>query len=496
MAFRKKRGLTYFPSNATVDYALPINSRLGAWWPLNDGAGSFAKDISGRGRIATLANFSESQWTHDAKGKVIGVNGSNQEAVSQVYDSPVNPLGFSASIWVNPTTTSNYQVPIAQWNETGSHRQWAIAIFSGGTVYGYYSPDGSSANNLASATNISTGAWSLLTFTIDVPNNNMTLYINGKQTAQAGTGTIHADTQPVYIGNAPVFAGSSAYYDGLLWNARLWNRALTAKEVEQLYLRPLSGLQPSKINFTSPAPTIINVNLSGVAGSGQAGSLLAATNLLTGVHGTGQAGSLEAWLKASLSGVHGSGAAGTISTSAIEGISLTGVSGTGLAGTIIAKLSQVNSLQGVYGVGRAGSLSVFTGIDTVNINLTGVTGYGQAGSLAMENLIQLIGVHGTGSAGTLSALGTVDGLVMTQLDGNQLASGTSDIYFSLRWSDDGGQTFGNPLIESFGGTGEFLYFPTFKNLGQGRDRVFEISFSAPIVTAISGIFVEAEKASR
>jgi len=61
---------------------------------------------------------------------------------------------------------------------------------------------------------------------------------------------------------------------------------------------------------------------------------------------------------------------------------------------------------------------------------------------------------------------------------------------SLRWSDDRGVTYGNPRIGSLGETGEYLTTVTFWRLGMARDRVFEVSWSVPVKTALLGAFIE------
>lgn len=62
-----------------------------------------------------------------------------------------------------------------------------------------------------------------------------------------------------------------------------------------------------------------------------------------------------------------------------------------------------------------------------------------------------------------------------------LATGQgSDPQVMLRWSDDGGESFGDPDMTSAGAIGEYLARPIWYMLGQGRDRVFEVSVSDPI----------------
>lgn len=171
-------------------------------------------------------------------------------------------------------------------------------------------------------------------------------------------------------------------------------------------------------------------------------------------------------------------------------VNLTGIAGTGHAGTLIVELSQVNALPGVYAIGQAGIMGVLIGVDTVEIPLTGVAGTGSAGIPTWTQIFPVIGAHGTGFAGTITPLISQSGIATVQLEGVSIAEITENIYFSVRWSDDGGQTWGSPLIQELGTAGEYLLFPTVKNLGMGRDRIFEIWVSAPKAHALSNIWTE------
>lgn len=61
---------------------------------------------------------------------------------------------------------------------------------------------------------------------------------------------------------------------------------------------------------------------------------------------------------------------------------------------------------------------------------------------------------------------------------------------SLRWSDTRGATFGNPVMQSMGATGQSYVSPQWRKLGMARDRIFELSWSAPVKTALNSAFVE------
>lgn len=66
----------------------------------------------------------------------------------------------------------------------------------------------------------------------------------------------------------------------------------------------------------------------------------------------------------------------------------------------------------------------------------------------------------------------------------------SDPMVTLRWSDTRGKSWGNGVLQSMGKTGEFLAFPTWRRLGYARDRVFELSWSTKMKTALNGAYLE------
>lgn len=72
----------------------------------------------------------------------------------------------------------------------------------------------------------------------------------------------------------------------------------------------------------------------------------------------------------------------------------------------------------------------------------------------------------------------------------------ADPMISLSWSDDKGKTYGNPVEQSLGKTGNYQAVPSWNRLGQARDRIFKLQWSADCITALNGGFVERKKASR
>lgn len=70
--------------------------------------------------------------------------------------------------------------------------------------------------------------------------------------------------------------------------------------------------------------------------------------------------------------------------------------------------------------------------------------------------------------------------------------GANDPQVSMRYSDDGGNTWSGLLTASIGKTGQYNSKPCFNRLGMGRDRVFEVSTTAAVRIALQGAFIEAQ----
>lgn len=75
--------------------------------------------------------------------------------------------------------------------------------------------------------------------------------------------------------------------------------------------------------------------------------------------------------------------------------------------------------------------------------------------------------------------------------GNIAAPG-EDPMLKMRYSDDAGRTYSNFLLTSIGKIGETTARAIYRNLGQGRNRVFEIVISDPVNVTITNAYAEVE----
>lgn len=75
--------------------------------------------------------------------------------------------------------------------------------------------------------------------------------------------------------------------------------------------------------------------------------------------------------------------------------------------------------------------------------------------------------------------------------GNEMNLSTDDQpQVSLRWSDNAGKSYGEAIEQGLGSTGEYGTSVQWNRLGLARDRVYEISWSAPLKTSLQGVYLD------
>jgi hypothetical protein len=97
----------------------------------------------------------------------------------------------------------------------------------------------------------------------------------------------------------------------------------------------------------------------------------------------------------------------------------------------------------------------------------------------------LTGASGVNSAPPIDAGPVEDAL----LAGPAPLQATAPLVY-LRWSDDRGRTYGNPIPQSLGAQGDYRAQPQWNRLGRARDRVFEIYGVIPGRFAVMGAFLD------
>ncbi|TSC70578.1 MAG: hypothetical protein CEO12_299 [Parcubacteria group bacterium Gr01-1014_46] len=249
----------------SVSVSVAQTSPIGLW-TLDQTSGTTASDTSGSGYNGTLINYTGTSWT---TGKVS--NGLNFDGVDdQVKISGATTLnkltGMTLSAWVNPRSSggngSGAGTIFTKSGIVGSSARFRILMGSDGssiqltanytiTSAGWKTPTGSLPLN----------SWHhvVVTYTHDNVNSIPKIYIDGVLQTLTTLGTASGvglnDDDILYIGSRGTSA--TGVFDGVIDQARIYNRELSSGEVTTLYN---SESSPPPIDFSlSSSPSTVKV---------------------------------------------------------------------------------------------------------------------------------------------------------------------------------------------------------------------------------------------
>ena len=214
---------------------------LVAEYSFNEGVGTTVSDASGNSNHGIVSGAS---WSTLGKyGGALSFDGVNDWVT--INDSASLDLtnGMTLEAWVQPTTFANWKSVILKERP-------------GDFVYAFYTNANrpsvwiqtSSSTGSEGASQLPLNSWSHLAATYD--GSALRLYVNGVQvSSQAATGNIIASADPLRIGGNSIW--SSEFFNGLIDEVRIYNRALTQAEI-QTDMNTAVGSAPT-LTITQPA---------------------------------------------------------------------------------------------------------------------------------------------------------------------------------------------------------------------------------------------------
>ncbi len=215
--------------------------------------------ITGNGGRTNTSGEDYVAWCFKAGGlinKAAYFNGSNSYtyASSSVQQPTTN---FSVSVWSKWDSKPSGSVGIVGNFRTGgggTQPGLAIAKHNGTNVFRFYTGQN---DYVAGTTNFSTNTWYHVVGTYD--GSNIKIYVNGVlEGTQPYTGTPLTTTEPLVIGR--MYGNYSGYYhDGLINQVRLFNSAVSASQVTELYNE--TAADNSVLNFPNGAGCVAAYNL-------------------------------------------------------------------------------------------------------------------------------------------------------------------------------------------------------------------------------------------
>ena len=294
-----------FTAQAAIHLGSPntvsLSQGLVGYWPLDGPVTNWntntTLDLSGNGNTGQLISMSTSSSPVAGKiGQALDFNGSSGEitTTNQVSD----PQTFTLSAWFKTTVASGHKIVEFEQTQSGTNPpNWDRLLNLGTDGKVYFVTYQGSAHYVTSSAALADGNWHHALGTFN--GSSGTLYIDG---VPQDTFTGGADSYAGYwhIGGYKAAGawpnGADGYFHGKIDDVRIYNRALSAGEVKQLYHQGAATIGHSDENFMSnglvgywtfdgPAINWATGQTQDISGQGNTGQLISMSTSTSPVAG-------------------------------------------------------------------------------------------------------------------------------------------------------------------------------------------------------------------
>ncbi|TAL47552.1 LamG domain-containing protein, partial [archaeon] len=210
-------------------------------WKFDEGQTSNTADSSEQGNAGTLGNSTTGTaptWITNSScrfGSCLNFNSSQFVNVSSSSSLNIaNAITIDA--WIKGSVDST-EHPIVSKTDEDTSTGYRLILNSGNGI-GFYTL-GVSDVYTSTSTTLASNQWYHVVATYD--GSNKKIYINGQlDVSEAGTGSISTNSNSLYIGqrhNPPIL-----YFNGSIDDVKIWNRSLSATEVQAEYQNTKRGM--------------------------------------------------------------------------------------------------------------------------------------------------------------------------------------------------------------------------------------------------------------
>jgi len=249
---RRKITLTETSGSELTDYQVPVDLTTGIYdntglvgsWHFSEGTGTFAADSSGQGNNGTIYNGeiwttnrqgeANSAISFDGNGNYVKIENSNASGHS--LDLREN---FTISSWIYANSLSTFSTIVGKRNSSGYQYQLRLNL-------GYISLL-TSSGSITSDLLVDTGKWHYVSVVRDTTSGMTTLYLDGRSYSTVNLGIAYQGSD-VTVGKN---ADGTHVFNGSIDEVRIYNRALSADEIKQLYGEGKARLDLNDLRFTS-----------------------------------------------------------------------------------------------------------------------------------------------------------------------------------------------------------------------------------------------------
>lgn len=252
-----------FSSLPLLDIRDSINIGQVGWWLANEGAGNRLANIANPNRFTGTLQAGAT-WSNHQTGRTVAFDGGANAYVdlgtASLIPSTTTPLTLS---WIeNPGTSPPAFAGLACFKAADAAQRWLLFREDSDVSYRYLSfglGSAATARKFSTAPTMASGVGVAKHFLLLIPDGmagttttaaGPSLYVDGVRFTTIAGSAISAQAANLnYLG----WDGADAKWKGNLDNFRLWTRALSGAELNQLIADPSAGTARARTYFL-PAP--------------------------------------------------------------------------------------------------------------------------------------------------------------------------------------------------------------------------------------------------
>jgi hypothetical protein len=207
------------------------NGLVGYWTFNGPDVNTVVADITGNGNNGYWIGSATTTALIPGKvGQTFKFNGDNNIVQLGTGDMGISSA-FTVSSWIKTSSATAFMGIMSK--DDATNRSWKIGFSNNFGVIRFDVFNAGSTATAVGATIVNDGEWHLITGTYD--GTNIQVYVDGNVDGSPSilAGPVRSSTAIVKIGTDGCCAGR--FFNGPLDEARLYNRALSAAEVKQLY---------------------------------------------------------------------------------------------------------------------------------------------------------------------------------------------------------------------------------------------------------------------
>ncbi len=216
---------------------------LEVFYKMTNGSGTTLADNSWHNNPATLTNMAENDWTEsaiacsyvlaepDQFGHALDFDGTD-DMIKTDFVMPATSA-FSVEMWIYPRATT-YKRLISNYNSSGNGVAGTIVLdtynaTNNGKAFRFFIT-GSATAQVSTANVLTLNQWNHVAAVFD--NGTMITFVNGFEAGVGSAGFSTLQSAGVELNIAEDFISTSAeYFNGMIDDVRVWNKAITQDEI-------------------------------------------------------------------------------------------------------------------------------------------------------------------------------------------------------------------------------------------------------------------------